>query len=123
MFLHLSGLISFAAANHLTRQFQTVGDYRVLIIDLLDVPRMDGSAGLALEELIQRAISKNRHVIITGMTFTVARMLERLGALDEVRETERFASRNEAIHAAAKYLEENQNRKTGNFNETDSLPD
>jgi len=100
MFLHLSGLISFAAANELTRRFKTVGDYQVLIIDLLDVPRMDGSAALALEELIQRALDEHRRVIITGMTFRVARLLERMGVLDEVRETERFNSRAEAIRAA-----------------------
>lgn len=100
MFLHLSGLISFAAANELTRRFKTVGDYQVLIIDLLDVPRMDGSAALALEELIQRALDEHRRVIITGMTFRVARLLERMGVLDEVRETERFNSRTEAIRAA-----------------------
>lgn len=40
-------------------------------------------------------------VIITGMTFRVAR---RLGALDEVRAPERFKTHAEAIHAAAAYL-------------------
>ena len=77
-----------------------VGDYQVLIIDLLDVPRMDGSAALALEELIQRALDEERRVLITGMTFRVARLLERMGVLDEVRETERFNSRAEAVRAA-----------------------
>ncbi len=100
MFLHLSGLISFAAANELTRRFKVVGDYQVLIIDLLDVPRMDGSAALALEEIIQRALDEDRRVLITGMTFRVARLLERMGVLDEVRETERFNTRAEAIRAA-----------------------
>jgi len=100
MFLHLSGLISFAAANELTRRFKVVGDYQVLIIDLLDVPRMDGSAALALEELIQRALDEKRRVLITGMTFRVARLLERMGVLDEVRETERFNTRAEAVRAA-----------------------
>ncbi len=105
MFLHLSGLISFAAANELTRRFTTVGDYQVLIIDLLDVPRMDGSAALALEELIQRALDEHKRVIVTGMTFRVARVLERLGALDEVRETERFSTRADAVRAAVAHLQ------------------
>jgi SulP family sulfate permease len=104
LFLHLSGLISFAAANEMTRGFHRVGDYRVLIVDLLDVPRMDGSAALALEEIIHRAIEEDRHVIITGMTFRVARLLERIGALDEVRATDRFDSRGEAIRSAAAFI-------------------
>jgi SulP family sulfate permease len=105
LFLHLSGLISFAAANEMTRRFNKVGEYRVLIIDLLDVPRMDGSAALALEEIIHRAIEEDRHVIITGMTFRVARLLERIGALDEIRETDRFDSRGEAIRSAAAFMQ------------------
>ena len=44
MFLHLSGLISFGAANDLVRRFTVLSGYEVLIIDLLDVPRVDGSA-------------------------------------------------------------------------------
>ncbi len=111
MFLHLSGLISFAAASELTRRFTIVGDYQVLIIDLLDVPRMDGSAALALEELIQRALDEKRRVIIIGMTFRVARLLERLGVLDEVRETERFNNRADAIRAAVAPLNQSGSAK------------
>jgi SulP family sulfate permease len=104
MFLHLSGPISFGAANELTRRFASVGDYRVLIIDLLDVPHMDGSAAVALEEVIQRAMEEDKHVIIVGMTFAVARLMSRLGVLDEVRESERFETRGEAVIAAADFL-------------------
>lgn len=105
MFLHLSGLISFGAANELTRRFANVGDYEVLIVDLLDVPRVDGSAALALEQVIQRAKERDRHVIIVGMTFAVARLMGRLGALEGVRESERFDDRPAAVRAAVTWLE------------------
>jgi SulP family sulfate permease len=108
MFLHLSGLISFGAANNLVRRFSVVSDYEVLIIDLLDVPHVDGSAALALEQVIDHAIDQDRHVIIVGMTFPVARLLGRLGALNRVRESELIASRAEAITAAAQYLADNE---------------
>lgn len=104
LFLHLSGLISFGAASEMTRGFSRVSDYKVLIIDLLDVPRMDVSAALALEEMIQRASEDGKPVIITGMTYHVARLLGRLGALDLVRESERCETRPEAIHAAVNKL-------------------
>jgi SulP family sulfate permease len=104
MFLHLSGPISFGAANELTRRFATVADYQVLIIDLLDVPHMDGSAAVALEEVIQRAEEERKHVIIVGMTFSVARLMGRLGALDGVRESERHETRPQAVRAAVEYL-------------------
>jgi len=104
MFLHLSGPISFGAANELIRRFANVGEYEVLIIDLLDVPHMDGSAAVALEEVIQRAREEHKHVIIVGMTFNVARLMGRLGALDEVRDSGRFDSRAEAVRAAVEFL-------------------
>ncbi len=105
LFLHLSGLISFGAASEMTRGFSRVSEYKVLIIDLLDVPRMDVSAALALEEMIQRASEDGKRVIITGMTYHVTRLLGRLGSLDLVRESERYDTRPEAIRAAVAHLE------------------
>ena len=100
MVLHLSGLISFGAANELLRKFSTTGSYRVLIIDLLDVPRIDGSAALALEEIIQRANDSRKTVFLVGLTYPVARLMGRFGCLDQVRETERFERRAPAVRAA-----------------------
>lgn len=106
MFLHLSGLISFGAANDLVRRFTTMSEYEVLIIDLLDVPYMDGSAALALEQVIDYAKDNDRYVIIVGMTYSVARLLGKLGALNRVRESSLLATRAEAVEAAARYLEQ-----------------
>jgi SulP family sulfate permease len=105
MFLHLSGLISFGAANELLRKFSTTGSYEVLIIDLLDVPKVDGSAALALEEVIQQATDAGKTVFIVGLTYAVARLMGRMGCLDQVRETERFESRPDAVRAAVALLE------------------
>jgi sulfate permease, SulP family len=104
MFLHLSGLISFGAANELLRKFSTTGTYKILIIDLLDVPRVDGSAALALEEVIQQATQEHKTVFIVGLTYPVARLMVRMGCLDLVRETERFENRPEAVRAAVTLL-------------------
>jgi SulP family sulfate permease len=104
MFLHLSGLISFGAANELLRKFSTTGSYEVLIIDLLDVPKVDGSAALALEEVIQQAIDAGKNVFIVGLTYPVARLMGRMGCLDQVRETERFETRPDAVRAAVALL-------------------
>ncbi|WP_354695404.1 SulP family inorganic anion transporter [Elongatibacter sediminis] len=105
MFLHMSGPISFGAANELVRRFGKVGEYDVLIVDLLDVPKVDGSAALALEEVMQRACEAGRHVIVVGMTYPVARLLGRLGALSAVRDSERFDDRRSAVQAAVHWLQ------------------
>jgi SulP family sulfate permease len=98
--LHLSGAMSFGAANEMMRRIVAVRPVEVLIIDLTGVPSIDGSAALTLEEIMQRAHDAHQQVFIAGMQLGVARVLSRLGALDEVRETTRFVTRIEAIAAA-----------------------
>lgn len=100
MWLHLSGLISFGAATEMSRRSSAVSGYDALVVDLLDVPYIDGSAALAIEEIFQRAAGAGQEVIIVGLNFAVARLLAQIGALDEVRDTRRFATRGEAVHAA-----------------------
>lgn len=107
MVLHLSGLISFGAASELTRKFASVGSYDLLIIDLQDVPRIDGSAALALEEIIQVASEGDKHVFVVGLTLRVARVLIQIGALNLIKETSRFDTRNAALHAAVDLLKLN----------------
>ncbi|MCU0989148.1 MAG: SulP family inorganic anion transporter [Xanthomonadales bacterium] len=104
MFLHLSGLISFGAANELLRKFSATGSYEILIIDLLDVPKVDGSAALALEEVIQQATEQHKVVFIVGLTYPVTRLMGRMGCLDQVREAQRYENRPEAVRAAVALL-------------------
>jgi SulP family sulfate permease len=102
--LHLSGAMSFGAANEMMRRIVSVRPVEILIVDLTDVPSIDGSAALTLEEIIQRAVEGHQEVLVVGIQFGVARVLSRLGALDGLRETMRFATRREAIEAAANIL-------------------
>ena len=104
--LHLSGLISFGAAIEMTRKISAVGQHEVLIIDMLDVPEIDGSAALALEEIIQRAESRGQCILMVGLSLPVARLLGRLGVLDVVKETSRFHTRLDAVRGAIDALDE-----------------
>jgi SulP family sulfate permease len=103
--LHLSGLMSFGAANEMTRRFSNVSTYDILIIDLLDVPRLDGSAALALESIIERATAAGKRVLLVGLSLHVARLLSRLGIIAKFRETDRFPTRREALESAIEYVE------------------
>lgn len=105
LYLHLSGLISFGAANEMTRKFGKVGSYQVLAIDLLDVPRVDGSAALALEELIQRAVDSDKTVFLVGLSGPVMNLMRRLGSLDLIAETRLLDSRSAAVQAIKAELE------------------
>lgn len=106
LILHLSGLISFGAANEMTRTVRIQGTHEILIIDLCDVPRIDGSAALALEEIITRATENGQEVLVVGLNLPVARLLGHSGALDAVKETVRFKNRTDALLAAVQLLEQ-----------------
>jgi SulP family sulfate permease len=98
-------MMSFGAATEMSRRVGIVRDYKVLLIDLLDVPRMDTSAALALESAIEQAAEQKRRVIIIGMSNQVARLLTRLGAIDHIRDSDRFGDRASAVAAAVEWLE------------------
>ncbi len=105
LFLYFSGLMSFGAAKEMTRRFSNVGTYDVLIIDLHDVPRIDGSATLALEEIVERAAGEGKHIVLAGLSADVARMMSRMGVIDRFHATDRFANRRDALESAARFLE------------------
>jgi len=105
MFLYFSGLMSFGAAKEMTRRFSNVGTYDILIIDLHEVPRIDGSATLALEEIVERASGEGKKVLLAGLSAPVARLMSRMGVLDKFHDTDRFATRREALEKAVKIVE------------------
>jgi SulP family sulfate permease len=105
VWLHLSGLISFGAAIEMTRRISKVRECDVLVVDLIDVPKLDGSAALAMDDIISHALAGNQEVILVGLNFTVARLLAEIGTLDKLRETSRFESRGQAVRAALAEVE------------------
>lgn len=57
LLLHLSGPFSFCSARDMVRRLGTIGDsYRAVIFDLTDVPMIDTSIAMAIEEVIRRTL-------------------------------------------------------------------
>jgi len=108
LFLYLSGLMSFGAAKELARRIGTVDTFDVMLIDLHDVPKLDGSAALALEEIVDQAVSGGKEVLMVGLSAPVARLLGQMGILDRFKETTRFPTRREALTHAVGYVKERQ---------------
>lgn len=106
LFLHLSGLISFGAASELTRRMATQKEYEIYIIDLSEVNHIDGSAAMALDEIIERAIASRHTVLMVGLSYPVARRLKQIGVLDRLRETERFPTRKAALRFAVAMIQQ-----------------
>jgi SulP family sulfate permease len=76
---HLSGPFSFGAAKGMARRLAAADEYDVLIFDLTDVPFLDSSASLALEDAIRQLQARGKHAFVIGVRHEVGRTLKRLG--------------------------------------------
>lgn len=98
---HLSGPFSFGAAKGMARRLGASDEYEALVLDLRDVPFLDSSASLGLEDAIKQAQGRNKHVFLVGVRPEVATTLKRLGVLALLPKTHHHVSRLDALKQAA----------------------
>lgn len=96
----LRGPASFGAAKEMTSKFASAGKHEVLVIDLTDVPMIDTSAALAVEDVINDAKRHGMLVIVAGVTPSVRVILDKLGISDLVNAGSIEESRLDAIESA-----------------------
>ena len=94
MLFRLRGPMSFGAAKGISERMMLVRNYKVLILDITDVPRLGVTATLAIEEMVQEAKSNSRKAYVAGATGRVKDRLARFGIEGIV------ATRKEALEAA-----------------------
>lgn len=76
MVIHFGSPMSFGAARGMARRLEKVGDYRVLVLDLSDMPQIDFSATRSLCDVVHHAFDRGRKVILAGGRPQVVRMLK-----------------------------------------------
>ena len=108
LLIHLGGPLTFGAANGLTRRLSNIGKYRSVILDLSDVPHIDDSAALALENILRRARSNDQLMILVGLHRAVVRVFSRSGLLPLIRQCSRFRRRLDALHYAARITQDQE---------------
>ena len=86
MLFRLRGPLSFGAAKGISARMGLIQSYRVLILDLTDVPRIGVTATLAIERMVEEAERNNRRVLVTGARGKVKRRLAQFGIHDLVDE-------------------------------------
>lgn len=103
----LRGSFSYASARDLARRTtSTVSGVDVAVYDFSQVGYVDTSAALAIEEMLVQAQGHGMHVLIAGLAGPARETLENLEVLERVPADRFFASRKDAIAAAAKLCEE-----------------
>ncbi len=98
MLFRLRGPLSFGAAKGISDRMVLIRNYKILILDITEVPRLGVTATLAIEQMIEEANAKNRTAYVAGATGKVKERLSKFGIKGLV------GSRREALEAALKDL-------------------
>jgi SulP family sulfate permease len=93
MLFRLKGPLSFGAAKGITERMMLVRNYKVLILDITDVPRLGVTATLAIEDMVQEALNNSRKAYVAGATGRVKDRLAKFGV-------DVIGTRKEALTAA-----------------------
>ncbi len=98
MLFRLKGPLSFGAAKGITERMMLIKNYKVLILDITDVPRLGITATLAIEDMVQEAKTNSRKAIVAGAQGSVKERLSRFGVEGLVE------NRQKALEVALEYL-------------------
>ena len=97
MLFQLRGPLSFGAAKGITARMSLIQNYKFLILDITEVPRIGITASLAIERMVQEAQTSGRTILIAGANSKLQKRLRQFGVHGEL-----VASRQEALQIAAK---------------------
>ena len=98
MLFRLRGPLSFGAAKGISERMILVQNYKILILDITDVPRLGVTATLAIEDMMQEAKNSSRKAYVAGANKKVRERLSKFG-VEGIIET-----RKEALQVAINEL-------------------
>lgn len=104
LFFYLSGPMIFSVSKAIARQHNHISDYEAMILDLTDVPMIDVTVGLALENAINDALDAHCAVYLLCPNVHTKQQLEKFHILDLVPTEQTFSFRYEALNAAVKQV-------------------
>ncbi len=108
LFFYLSGPMIFSVSKAISRQHTSISDYDVMILDLTDVPMLDVTVGLALENAIKDALDARCEVYLLCPNQRAREQLEKFHVIDLVPDNNMYQFRYEALNAAVAHVESDQ---------------
>ncbi|EGR1565417.1 SulP family inorganic anion transporter [Vibrio parahaemolyticus] len=105
LFFYLSGPMIFSVSKAISRQHTSISDYDVMILDLTDVPMLDVTVGLALENAIKDALDARCEVYLLCPNQRSREQLEKFHVIDLVPDNNMYQFRYEALNAAVAHVE------------------
>ena len=99
----MQGPLSFGAAKGISERMMLVRKYKVLLLDITDVPHLGVTASLAIERMVKEAERQERRVLVTGASGKVKQRLAQFGIKHLIDE------RLEALDQAAHWINKTNN--------------
>ena len=99
----MQGPLSFGAAKGISERMMLVRQYKVLLLDITDVPHLGVTASLAIERMVKEAERQQRRVLVAGASGKVKQRLAQFGIKHLIDE------RLEALDQAANWISETIN--------------
>ena len=102
--IHVDGPMSFGSAKNMVRRLETapgLGTFTSCVLDLSDVPVIDGTAALAIDDMLRIIRAHKQHLFFVGMQPHVTEALDGFGVLGHIRPGHRYAERLAALQHAA----------------------
>lgn len=106
LFFYLSGPMIFSVSKAISRQHSSIADYQVMILDLTDVPMIDVTVGLALENAIKDAVETDCKVILLCPNEQTYEQLEKFNVLELITDGSSCESREQALEMALSYVKD-----------------
>ncbi|GLS89923.1 sodium-independent anion transporter [Psychromonas marina] len=104
LFFYLSGPMIFSVSKAISRQHASISDYQVMILDLSDVPMIDVTVGLALENAVKDAQDADCEVLLLCPNQETRQQLEKFHVLDLINSQHHYHHREEALRVALEHV-------------------
>ncbi|MDR4460102.1 MAG: SulP family inorganic anion transporter [Nitrospirales bacterium] len=104
LLIHVDGPMSFGSAKNMVRRLETVPGLRKFtscVLDLSDVSAIDGTAALAIDDMLRIIRAHKQHLFFVGMQPHVIQALEGFRVLSHIQPGHRYAERLDALQHAA----------------------
>ncbi len=103
LLMYLSGSMIFGVSKAIAREHNTIQKYDCVVLDLLDVPLLDTTISIAIENTTKDAIDSNKGAFIVKPRAQAKKTLERIGVFELISGTQLCENRLEALSKAANY--------------------
>ncbi len=98
--MYLSGPMIFGVSKAIAREHRAIENYQSVLLDLTDVPHMDTTVSLAIENVIKHAVGLSKEVYLVKPGAHAFQTLEKLGVFEIIPLDHVKASRREALQQA-----------------------